>query len=132
MYALTIKQPWLYAITNLGKRIENRTWRPPNKVLNQRIALHAAMRDDEDGYKALYRMTGYCRYEKDIERGCILATATLAGYVESSSDRWFTGPYGWILNNIHRLPAPVFCKGSQGLWRVPDWIAIRGGLTVWQ
>lgn len=132
MYALTIKQPWLYAIMHLGKRIENRTWRPPEKALKQRIALHAAIRDDIEGEEAIYKMTGHPIQWHLIGRGCILATATLSGWVESSSDRWFAGPYGWIFNNIHRLTKPAYCKGSQGLWQVPDEIAIWAGLSVWQ
>lgn len=138
MYALTIKQPWLFAITHLGKRIENRTWRPPQKVINQRIALHAAVNDDREGYEAIRKICGCAVFENaawrenDNWRGFILATATLSGYVESSSDRWFAGPYGWILNNIYKLRQPVYCRGSQGLWQVPDEIAIRAGLTVWQ
>ena len=40
MQAITLKHPWAFAIARLGKRVENRTWKPPNRLLGQRIAIH--------------------------------------------------------------------------------------------
>jgi hypothetical protein len=33
MRAITLKQPWAYAVCHLGKRVENRAWKPAEKVL---------------------------------------------------------------------------------------------------
>lgn len=41
MMALTVKQPWAWAIVHSTKRVENRTWPPPDKIIRQRIAIHA-------------------------------------------------------------------------------------------
>jgi len=41
MKALTIWPEWIWAILHLGKRVENRSWEPPQAVVGQRIALHA-------------------------------------------------------------------------------------------
>lgn len=49
MYALTLNQPWAFAITDLGKDVENRTWKPPARLLGQRFAIHAAERWSADG-----------------------------------------------------------------------------------
>jgi len=38
--ALTLKQPWPWAICYAGKRVENRTWPVPPKLLNQETTVH--------------------------------------------------------------------------------------------
>ena len=52
-------------------------------------------------------------------RSSIVATAILAEVVTSSTSRWFTGPIGWRLTERRPLVEPVWCKGAQGLWKVP-------------
>jgi len=41
MRALTLWPEWIWCIDHLGKRVENRTWKPPEKFIGHRIALHA-------------------------------------------------------------------------------------------
>lgn len=41
MKAITLWPEWAYAITQLGKRVENRTWHPPRSLVGQRFAIHA-------------------------------------------------------------------------------------------
>lgn len=41
MYALTLWPEWLPCFTCMGKDVENRTWRPPDRLIGQRFALHA-------------------------------------------------------------------------------------------
>lgn len=41
MKALSIWPEWAFAITHLAKRVENRGWRPPSKVIGCTIAIHA-------------------------------------------------------------------------------------------
>jgi hypothetical protein len=45
MMALTLKHPWPYAICFLGKRIENRTWRPRPSQLQpgSYLAIHGGV-----------------------------------------------------------------------------------------
>ncbi len=40
LLAITLYPEWIYAILYFGKRTENRTWRPPARMLRQWIALH--------------------------------------------------------------------------------------------
>lgn len=138
MRALTIRQPWLHAITDLDKRVENRTWRPPYSILGQRIALHAGLTADPPGIGWIYRISGKIVTER-LDYGAIVATAVVIGWVDSSGEgeihhpalsyikdnKWFTGPIGWILDNIVKLQEPVSCRGQLGLWKIPEWIWIR-------
>lgn len=46
--AITIKQPWAYAVAHGHKNVENRSKPPPKAVLNQRVAIHAGKAIDQD------------------------------------------------------------------------------------
>jgi len=120
MKVLTIKQPWLYAITDLTKRIENRKWFPPQSVIGSRIGLHSAKIDDVKGYEWIYNTTGVT-VPQSLPRGCLVATAIIAGYVEGSSDVWFIeGGVGWLLTDIVKLQRTIPCKGQLRLWNFMD------------
>lgn len=135
MRALSIKQPWLHAITDLGKRVENRTWPPVASSYDTRIALHASKSYDEDGHRAIEEITGRPLVGAFVH-GAILATAVIVGWVAYDDsgeaccrygehapyfeDPWFFGPWGWILDDIRKLSKPIPCRGMLGLWRVPD------------
>jgi hypothetical protein len=126
--ALSIKQPWLYAIMELGKRVENRGWPPPEYIIGKRIALHASKSIDKDGARAIALIAGYSM-PHDLPLGCFLATAKVAGViteeeidscvVSGNVDRWFFGPYGWLLDDIRKLEKPIPCAGKLGLWNIP-------------
>lgn len=135
MKALSIKQPWLWAITDLDKRVENRTWRPPADVIGERIALHAGKTSDWAGYMVLYRIIDR-RAPSPLPHGAIVATATVMGWVSDKpyencciynhvdiaaclEDRWYFGPFGWLLDEVRKLPEPIPCRGWLGLWDVP-------------
>lgn len=53
MKALTLWRPWPYAIFHLpadiAKRVENRSWKPPDWLLGERIAIHAGATYDREG-----------------------------------------------------------------------------------
>ncbi len=118
--ALSLKQHWLYAITDLDKRIENRSWPPWLDIIGERIALHASKKLDINSKAEIYRISGIT-VPDHTPQGVIVATAVIRGYVESggSSDKWFFGDYGWILESVIKLDTPLKCKGMLGLWDVP-------------
>jgi len=41
MKALTLWPEWAWAVANLNKTVENRTYRPPRNIVGKRIAIHA-------------------------------------------------------------------------------------------
>ena len=134
MRALSIKQPWLYAIMHLGKQIENRDWRPPDWIIGERIALHASARPDTLTAIASCQKIAGVMLPKNIPMGRVLATAVIVGFVgidgsgvtneerrsEVLNDKWFFGDYGWMLDDVRILETPVPYKGALGLWRCPD------------
>lgn len=136
MKALTLWQPWSWAIAHAGKRVENRTWAPPASVIGQRIAIHAGKKLDVGAHNSLIAHDVACPadYEDGYVRGAVESVATIHGYVICEEghakahgkadcrivhNMWFTGPIGWVLTDVVALPAPVPCRGAQGLWTLP-------------
>lgn len=128
MKALTLKQPWAWAVARAGKDVENRTWKPPASIIGQRIAIHAGKTWDRDGDLALCHLVEGFGHPgpADLTYGAIVAVATVKGFMgpELGAARWilhwFNGaPYAWLLADVITLPEPIPCKGNQGLWTVP-------------
>ncbi len=130
MLALTIKQPWAYAICHLGKDVENRTWKPPAHAIGTRIAIHAGKRyDTPEGYAEFIRIAACvvdnlpkAAGEGQLldDRGAVVATAVVGTWVTRSDSPWFCGPIGWVICDVHVLWKAVPCRGMQGLWKLPD------------
>ena len=113
MKALTIRQPWAWAIIHAGKDIENRSW---NTRLRGAIAIHAGFAFDKQaelprGVKP--------PNEEEIICGAIIGVAEIVDVVERHRSKWFSGPYGFVLANPRALPSPISCPGRLSLWEVP-------------
>jgi hypothetical protein len=134
MLALTLVQPWAYAVAHLGKDIENRTWKPPARILGERIAIHAGSKCRSDDVEAL-RELGYA-LPQECQQGAIVATVVVVGWVSESDgfsatltkaeanqalqSPWYhEGHFGWVLRSVRALPRPIRCKGALSLWHAP-------------
>jgi len=132
--ALTVLQPWASCIAYFGKRVENRTWRPPESMLGQRIAIHAGVGLDKSGWDAFWTnrdlvgpntcisfAMGLMLASPKAGRGVILATAVIERITTEGDSPWFTGPFGWVLREVETLEPDdwVKCRGAQGLWTLP-------------
>lgn len=134
--ALSIRQPWVWAIINAGKNIENR---PRRFHYRGPICLHASLHKDAkgdewnhcmavlDGIHGAFTMRELASQQgrwssastsNESVRGGIIGTAEIVDCVEQSDSPWFFGPYGLVLTNVQPVPfIPV--KGALGLfnWR---------------
>jgi hypothetical protein len=150
MRALTVKQPWAWAITHGTKDVENRSWQPPCWI--DHLAIHAGARSgwDRDGeFSPVLRnaWNGWVRKRTDaaeliggptrnshlVPFGAVIAVSTLAGCHLSpdfggtcGATRPLCSPwaardqYHWLLTDIRPLAEPVPCRGMLGFWRLPD------------
>lgn len=121
--ALSIRQPWAWAILNAGKNIENRPRR-----FNYRgpICLHASLYQPRDidiaGFEETWRKAVPAPQDRgrqsaftELEHGGIIGTAVIAACIEESDSSWFFGPFGLVLENVRSVPfLPV--KGALGLF----------------
>lgn len=133
MKALTLIQPWAYAIAHLGKDVENRTWAPPSNL--GRFAIHAGLKMERESLDA-FIAEGYPDMHGANVHGAVVAVATLSHVIDATDPpsslspyrRWFLGPVGWVLKDVIALPEPVPARGAQGLWHLPT--DIENAVTV--
>jgi hypothetical protein len=139
MKALSIRQPWAWAIIHAGKDVENRDWsdrylgmRDARELVKsgERFLIHAAAGMTIAEYEdALYTMKMISRQKPfpaglklpascDLPRGGIVGSARLAEIVTHSPSPWFCGSVGLVLADV---AAESFrpMRGLLGFFRVP-------------
>jgi hypothetical protein len=119
MKALTIKQPWAWAIIHAGKDIENRSWLTRYRG---ELAIHAGARMHD--YTKMPRGVR-APEDDDLVFSAIIGIVEVVDSVEKSRSKWFMGPCGLVLRNARLLAKPVPCSGKLGLWNVPPEIERR-------
>ncbi len=105
--ALSVRQPWAWAICVGAKEIENRTW---SSDYRGTIAIHAA--NSMEAVNRLDRQTGQSRFKREtFATGAIIGLAELvdvASYGPQHEDQMFAeGPYCWTLDNARLLQTPI-------------------------
>lgn len=144
--ALTLWQPWASLIAIGVKRYETRSWPAPERLIGQRIAIHAAKRPVAPDNREWARRYGAA----DLPLGAVLCTATIAGAYQCGAthgrhaaiidsvpgslrlappaltragiaiDEF--GDYShdrwvWLLTDTRKLRKPAPARGAQGIWR---------------
>lgn len=126
MKAMSIMQPWLFAICRMGKRIENRTWAPTPTLIGQRIALHASKSED-DLAMLLPWPSEYTFGQGAATQSAIVATAKLVGVVRTRDEARAIGQDRWWVDHPRNL-AHVF----EDVLELPEPIRdVRGALSHW-
>ena len=159
MKAITVKQPWAWAIAHGQKDIENRTW---GTGYRGPLAIHAGAGWDEDGAydkRVLRALHGFgdrfdppLRVERlgpktvrllrdqQLTPGAVVAVVDVVGIctVRSTAEQCGCGLWAaegqchWKVVNVRPLPKPVPCKGRLGLWDLPEDVeaAVMGQLAA--
>jgi hypothetical protein len=116
--ALSIRQPFAWAIIDELKDIENRTWRPSHRG---RIAIHASKGMTYAEYERAVEFMRVacgvrCPLPMELDRGGIIGSVELVDIVTASESPWFEGPFGLVL----RDPRPcefIPARGALGFFR---------------
>lgn len=122
MYALTVRRPWAHLIIHCGKNIENRSWKISDRIIGQRIAIHAGRGDDwTPGLAArIYELTGVEVPQPGTLIGIIGTVRVVGTTVECISPWCQAGAgYWWVLADPKPLERPIPCRGRLGLWKLP-------------
>ena len=122
--ALTVRQPWAWAVIHGGKNVENRRWRTTYRGL---LLIHAAKDPDPDPETPadlLWTMAdpgGYGQPRTAFRaRGAIIGLVYLADVLTDSPSRWAAvGRYHWVLEFPSPVDPPLPCVGRPGLWDPP-------------
>lgn len=130
--AVSVRQPWAWALVNGLKDIENRSWKPEDDYRGP-VVVHASKvlgcEDFEAECREVARLVeldehpdhhGYvpqCAHEAGGLVGLIYVT----GYVVRSVSPWFRGPIGWVCDGERAQAWPLVpWRGERGLWRLTE------------
>lgn len=156
-HALTIHQPYAWAVAAGHKPVENRTWRPPLEAVGKLIGIHAGLTmDPVEGecwrsvpvpgpntlvYGALIgvaRLVGVIRADRyqpswvfHRVQGRSSAIAETLSYERCQQIApWWRGPWGWLLEEAVLLSEPIPMRGQQGLWKLPTMLDFNRGPPI--
>lgn len=128
MRAISLWQPWAWAILYADKDVENRTWQTPYRGP---LLLHAAKRKPTKAEMLRFSDLLFFIYDDDREKAArLIVEATRArrggivGRVDVVGCRWgvespwaFEDQYQWIVKNPTPLPFKAV-KGERGFFEV--------------
>ncbi len=120
--ALSVRQPWAWAICAGFKDIENRSTVAVSKAgFHPRpVAIHAAKGMTRDEYEEASEFMASlginCPLPKDLVRGAIIGAATVTAIVKDHNSPWFFGPRGLVLTDQCAVQ-PIPAVGALGLFR---------------
>lgn len=120
--ALSVRQPWAWAIIFGGKQIENRSLGSirAGKMDCRTICIHAAssMRQDEYRWGA-WRLNKHgvtCPRPDELVRSAIIGVVDVTDIITQSDSEWFGGQAGLVLENPRAI-APIPATGALGYFR---------------
>ncbi|HSR53063.1 MAG TPA: hypothetical protein VLV83_19745 [Acidobacteriota bacterium] len=134
--ALSIRQPWLWAIMAGHEPIENRTWKPHRRLIGRRLVLAAsASRRDWQGewFHGVLKQLGIEAPETgSLVFGAAVGTVRVTGcdppfdprQQSFGADERARGPwrapeqFGWLLADPRPFPEPIPAKGRLGIWDI--------------
>jgi ASCH domain len=116
LIALSLKQPWVFAVLHLGKDIENRTWRSRYRG---RIVLHASKSFDDAGLRYLTE-AGFT-VPAVLPMGAYVGEVTITDCrsVAACESRWAFGPWCYVLERPVPYRVPIPGRGQLGFYPVP-------------
>jgi len=104
MKALSVRQPWAWAILN-GKPVENRGW--PTRFTGP-FLIHASKTFDHAGYSWIldnrHLFSTAIPNRDDFKMGGIVGKAKMIDCVNSYDSPFFFGPWGFVLKDAKPLP----------------------------
>lgn len=127
---LTLWRPWPTRIVHPDqlhpKRVENRTWHPPKRLVGQLLGIHAGGTLDYEldhespdfGGRVTEAMVEHSRV-----KFALVGVAYLFGSTTTcppGQERWWVGPVGWELESPVCFDEPIPMKGSQGVWTIDE------------
>lgn len=124
-FALSVRQPWAWAIIHGGKRLENRgpiAVRFMRARLERgRICIHASLgmtRAEYERALQTFERAGLKSWPKphELVRGAIIGTVDFKDVISKSTSPWFFGPRALVLDNPEPWDPPIPCGGELGFF----------------
>jgi hypothetical protein len=117
MTALCIAQPWAFCIIEMGKNIENRS---QNLKKRGTIAIYASRSLDNGRFEYCNEDLNVKVSAEDVPFGAIIGFVDIVDVitkkqVTKKTKKWFSGEYGYVLENPVFLKKPVPAKPKNGV-----------------
>ena len=130
LYALSIRQPWAWAILYAGKDVENRSWVLPASHVGKPVLIHAGLREDKMAKLSLSHDGGF-NIPKYLPQGGIVGIMMFYPGPLSLLSPWIEpGLNHWPICHAEELPW-FPCKGRLGFFEV-DYPHALPDFTEWQ
>lgn len=138
MKALSIQQPYAFAITHGWKPVENRTWRTN---FRGPFLIHTGKKELTDEVEGVLRRIAsqiqrpYVEvaglYSQRNKRGGFVGAAVISDCVTEHPSEWFCGPYGFVLEDATPFRGFVLIEalGQRGWFDAPA--SVVNDLDVW-
>lgn len=123
-FAISVRQPWAWAIIHGGKDIENRVKRAitlGRMDQHEALAIHASScmtRDEyEDARDFMATIDVQCPRPDKLIRGGIIGRVKVNGITRQTDNPWFFGPWALVVSDPVACE-PIPCTGQLGSF---DW-----------
>ena len=123
IYALTVRQPWAWAIIHAGKDFENRDWpKHPARRFSGRVCIHAGLSMLKEEYEAARAFIEWFGIEvpeaSDLKFGTILGVADLGAYSTTVESKWrIENSPGFPIISASAVDFPFRVQGGQGIFK---------------
>ena len=116
--ALSVRQPWAWAIVFGGKDVENRSW--PTRYRG-RLLVHAGSAFESAGLDRISALGVEPPARGEFARGAIIGAVEVVACIRDSDSPWAVpGLWHWLLTDPHPLLPPIPCPGRLSLWTPPS------------
>lgn len=141
MKALPLWQPWASLVAMGAKRVETRSWPAPAAILGERVAIHACKTRDHIALCETFPFDRHIRDAAHLPLGALVGTVLVvrcSEITDASADaleeslpeefalgNYMSGRFAWVLRDAQPFVEPVPFRGMQGIFDVPDELALR-------
>ena len=114
--ALSVMQPWAWALAHGHKPVENRTW---DTKFRGEVLIHAGQKFDFNGHQWIaYNFPDLALPPAmAFPMGGIIGRAVMTEVVKQHESPWFFGPYGFVMQDAEPLPFRAI-KGQLSFFEV--------------
>lgn len=122
--ALTVQQPWAWAIVMGYKDVENR---PRQTSYRGPLLIHAAQRLDARGFQHFWELGLHKKLPDKLRTGGIIGEVELVDCIDNSDSPWaFPNHWHWVLERPRSFKGILECRGAQTIF-VPDVSSVAVG-----
>jgi ASCH domain len=112
--ALSVKQPWAWAIVAGYKDVENRSRRTN---FRGELLIHAGAELDPAGFQFLWEMGLYKALPADLPTGGLVGIVEIVDCIQRHDSDWaFPGGWHWVLARPREFRNVLHCPGRLGMF----------------